>query len=202
VDATVDVGLGFNAVIHRLNGAPCANDDWMPFDQPIPLGKKVEFSATNGRSSNISPGSISTGAQAGSLRPSVGRGSGRPRSSCETANCATQAGMQNLHTVLHPGESIRSPRIMQTLLARWRPVSRLQLFRAHAGISCENRRRIVEPPIVHLSTAFYELNDTNEQNVLSHLDSSKAWGSRCSGWTPTGQAERFSQQHGKLWFPD
>ncbi|MBM4093302.1 MAG: hypothetical protein FJ276_28405, partial [Planctomycetes bacterium] len=55
VDATVDVGLGSHAVIRRLNGAPCLIDDWMPFDQAVPPGQKVEFSATNGRSSNVSP---------------------------------------------------------------------------------------------------------------------------------------------------
>ena len=80
VDATVDVGLGSNVVIHRLNGAPCASDDWMPFDQTVPTGQKVEFSATNGRSSNVSPWFNIDWVQEASLRPSAGPVSGRPRS--------------------------------------------------------------------------------------------------------------------------
>jgi alpha-galactosidase len=36
--------------------------------------------------------------------------------------------------------------------------------------------QLVTPPIVHLSTSFYELNASNEQNVLSHLDSIKGLG--------------------------
>ena len=36
--------------------------------------------------------------------------------------------------------------------------------------------QLVLPPIAHLSTSFYELNDSNEQNVLSHLESIKGLG--------------------------
>ena len=36
--------------------------------------------------------------------------------------------------------------------------------------------RPVTPPIAHLSTSFYELNDSTEANVLSHLESIKGLG--------------------------
>jgi len=36
--------------------------------------------------------------------------------------------------------------------------------------------RVVTPPIAHLSTSFYELNDSTEANVLSHLEAIKGLG--------------------------
>ncbi len=178
VDATVDVGLGSNAVIHRLNGAPCAIDDWMPFDQAVPPGRKVEFSTTNGRSSNVSPWfNIDWGT--GGVITAVGW-SGQWAASVELRDgkLRTQAGMQNLHTILHPGESIRSPRIMQLYWQGGDQYRAYNLFRrtmlAHVVPRIDGK--VVEPPIVHMSTSYYELNDSNEQNVLSHLDSIKDLG--------------------------
>ncbi|MEI6390322.1 MAG: NPCBM/NEW2 domain-containing protein [Verrucomicrobiota bacterium] len=178
VDATVRIGAGSGVVIHRLNGAPCATDDWMPFDQAVPAGQKVEFAATNGRSSNVSPWfNIDWGT--GGVITAIGW-SGQWTASVELKadNLRTQAGMQNLHTVLHPGESIRSPRIMQLYWQSGDPYRAYNLFRRTmlAHIVPRLDGKVVEPPIVHLSTSFYELNDSNEQNVLSHLDSLKGLG--------------------------
>ncbi|MCY2995379.1 MAG: NPCBM/NEW2 domain-containing protein [Planctomycetota bacterium] len=173
VDATVGVGPGASVVIHRLNGAPCATDDWMPFDQAVPAGQKVEFSATNGRSSNVSPWfNIDWGG--GGVITAIGW-SGQWTASVELRDgkLRTQAGMQNLHTILQPGESIRSPRIMQLYWQAGDQYRAYNLFRRTmlAHIVPRIDGQVVEPPIVHLSTSFYELNDSNEQNVLSHLDS-------------------------------
>jgi len=178
LDATVAVGADSRVVLHRLNGAPCQADDWMPFDQPVPAGGRVDFATTNGRSANVSPwfnleweggGVITAIGWSGQWTASVEFRGGRLR---------TQAGMQNLHTVLRPGETIRSPRIMQLhWLGRdsWRPYN---LFRRTmmAHVLPRINGELVLPPIAHLSTAFYELNGTNEQNVLSHLDSLKGLG--------------------------
>ena len=86
--------------------------------------------------------------------------------------------MQNLHTILHPGESIRSPRIMQLYWQGGDQYRAYNLFRRTmlAHIVPRIDGKVVEPPIVHLSTSFYELNDSNEQNVLSHLDSVQGLG--------------------------
>ncbi|MCU0960719.1 MAG: NPCBM/NEW2 domain-containing protein [Pirellulaceae bacterium] len=178
VDATIDVGLGSNVVIRRLNGAPCLVDDWMPFDQAVSPGQQVEFSATNGRSSNVSPwfnldygtgGVITAIGWSGQWTASVELREGKLR---------TQAGMQNLHAILHPGESIRSPRIMQLYWQGGDQYRAYNLFRRTmlAHVVPRIGGRVVEPPIAHLSTAFYELNDSNEQNVLSHLDSLQGLG--------------------------
>jgi alpha-galactosidase len=61
---------------------------------------------------------------------------------------------------------------------------------------------LVLPPIVHLSTAFYEMNASTEQNVLSHLDSTKGLGFEMfwvdAYWTgPSG----FPNSMGNYGFP-
>ena len=115
-----------------------------------------------------------------------------------------EAGMQFLHTVLRPGESIRSPRILQV---RWQGGDQYRaynLFRRTmlAHIVPRVDGEVVVPPIAHLSTSFYELNDSNEQNVLAHLASTQELGFEVfwldAYWTgPTG----FPQSMGNYGFP-
>jgi alpha-galactosidase len=178
VDTSVSPGAATHVVLHRLNGAPNAVDDWMPFDQPVSAGQRIAFSAANGRSSNVSPW-FNVGWDTGGVITAIGW-SGQWCASVESkgGQVRIQAGMQNLHTVLHPGESLRSPRI---LLLQWQGGDQYRaynLFRhtMFAHIMPKIKGQPVLPPIVHLSTSFYELNDSNEQNVLSHLESLRGLG--------------------------
>jgi len=178
LDASVPLGRATNVVLRRLNGAPCAVDDWMPFDQPLAAGQRIEFAATNGRSSNVSPwfnvdwgsgGVIAAIGWSGQWNAAVEFKGGRLR---------IEAGMQNLHTVLHPGESLRSPRILRL---EWRGGDACRawnLFRRtmFAHVMPRIGGQPVWPPIAHLSTSFYELNESNEQNVLSHLEAIRGLG--------------------------
>jgi len=178
VDAAVSPRAITNVVLHRLNGSLCAVDDWMPFDEPVAKGKRIDFAATAGRSSNVSPwfnvdwgsgGVITAIGWSGQWCASVEFRDGRVR---------TQAGMQNLHCVLHPGESLRSPRILQLRWQSGDQYGAYNLFRRtmFAHIMPRINGRLVVPPIVHLSTSFYELNNSSEQNVLSHLTSIEGMG--------------------------
>ena len=204
VDTPITPPPGALAVLHRLNGAPCQADDWMPFDQPISPGQRVEFAATAGRSSNVSPwfnldfgsgGVITAIGWSGQWAASIDYHDGQLR---------TQAGMPELHTVLHPGESLRSPRIMQL---RWQGGDHYAAYNAFrrtmfAHILPRIDGQIVVPPIVHLSTAFYELNDSNEENVLAHLRAIRGLGFEMfwldAYWTgPTG----FPASMGNYGFP-
>ena len=173
LDAAVAPSPVTQVVLHRLNGAPSAIDDWMPFDQPIAEGQKIAFAATAGRSSNVSPWfNVDWGR--GGIITAVGW-SGQWCASVEfkDGQLRTRAGMENLHTVLHPGESLRSPRIVQLHWQGDDPYRGHNLFRRFmfAHVLPRIDGRLVVPPIVHLSTSFYELNDSNEQNVLAHLQS-------------------------------
>ena len=151
----------------------------MPFDDILPPGKPVEFGAVNGRSSADSPfftldwgsgGVVTAVGWSGQWRGTVEHAPGRA--------VRIQAGMQHLKLSLRPGESIRSPRIMQLYWSGGDQYRAYNLFRqtmlAHIVPKCDGRT--VTPPIVHMSTSFYELNNSTEANVLSHLESIKGLG--------------------------
>ncbi len=166
LDAAIAVGTADSVVLHRLNGAPCQADDWMPFDQPLAKGQRIEFAATNGRSSNVSPWFTADWGSGGVITAIGWSGQWSASVRFNGDRVQTQVGMQTLHTVLHPGESLRSPRILQL---RWEggDVDRAyNLFRRtmFAHILPRTNGQLAWPPIAHLSTAFYELNDSNEQN--------------------------------------
>ena len=204
LDAAVGVGTADSVVLHRLNGAPCQADDWMPFDQPMARGQRIEFTATNGRSSNISPW-FNTDWESGGVITAIGwsgQWSAGVRFNGDQVH--TQVGMQQLHTVLHPGESLRSPRILQLRWEGGDADRAYNLFRRtmFAHILPRINGQLVWPPIAHLSTAFYELNGSNEQNVLSHLQSLRGLGFEMfwldAYWTgPSG----FPNSMGNYGFP-
>ncbi len=178
VDAAVDVGPATNVVLRRLNGSPCQVDDWLPFDQSVPAGTRVEFAATNGRSSNVSPWFTADWGTGGVITAIGWSGQWTAAVEFKDGRVRIEAGMQNLRTILHPGESIRSPRILQL---HWQGGDAYEAYNVFRGtmqshIMPRIGGKLVAPPIVHLSDAFYELNATTESNVLSHLDSLKGLG--------------------------
>jgi alpha-galactosidase len=186
VDVTISPGLGRVPGLHRLRGSTCAAEDWQPFDESLSRGQRIEFGAVNGRSSAESPffnldwgrgGVITAVGWSGQWRGSVEQG--------PEGDLRIQAGMQNLHLRLRPGETFRSPRILQLYWgSRSRQTSGENPFHGYNLFRQTMLRHVVPkrdgkpitPPIVHLSTAFYELNGSTEENVLSHLEAVKGLG--------------------------
>jgi alpha-galactosidase len=151
VDVIVPTGKpDLPAAVHRLNGSPCRADDWMPFDQPLPSGEKIDFAAIGGRSSNVCP-FFNVSWDGGGIITAIGW-SGQWSASVqrrEDGNLCIKAGMERTHLKLHPGESIRSPRIMQV---RWSGSDHLDsynLFRQTmlAHILPRTDGRLVTPPV-------------------------------------------------------
>ena len=110
---------------------------------------------------------------------------------------ASRPGMQDLHTVLHPGESHPQPAHPAAPLAgrrrRCGPTTS-SAARCSRHILPRIDGQLVVPPIAHLSTSFYELNDSHRGRTCSPTWSrSGAWASRCSGSTPTGPARAASR---------
>lgn len=103
--------------LHRLKGSTCSPDDWAPIDEPLPVGKRIEFGAQNGRSSAECP-FFNLQYDGGGCVTAIGW-SGQWRAAVEhrpDGKIDLQAGMEFLHVSLHPKESIRGPRVMQV---RW-----------------------------------------------------------------------------------
>jgi len=201
LDTTVRLGIDAQAALHRLRGSSCAVDDWLPFDDAIPVGKRVEFAPADGKSSLGASPFFSVSWGGGGVVTAVGW-SGQWAASVENATdgLRLRAGIQKVHLRLRPGETIRGPRVLQLHWRRpdfsratqasrtrlkpglqpatedpWRPYN---LFRrtmlAHVVPKVDGKT--VTPPIVQMSTSFYELNDGTEANVLSHLDAIKGLG--------------------------
>ena len=204
LDASIRVGTAGSVVLHRLNGAPCQADDWMPFDQPVAKGQRIEFAATNGRSSNVSPWFNADWGGGGVITAIGWSGQWSAAVRFNDGRLHTEVGMQHLRTILHPGESLRSPRILQLRWEGGDADRAYNLFRRTmlAHIMPRINGQLVWPPIVHLSTSFYELNNSNEQNVLSHLESLRGLGFEMfwldAYWTgPSG----FPNSMGNYGFP-
>lgn len=177
LDIQVTPGVGAVSVLHRLNGSAVGINDWMPIDETPTPAKPIQFGSVNGRTAiAASPfftldwgdGGVVTGfGWSGEWSASVTRAS--------DGIVRMQAGMKNTHTKLHPGESIRTPRILQVYWEDGTRDDAQNLFRSTmlAHIVPRQDGSPTSAPIVHLSTSFYEMNASTEANTLSHLNSIK-----------------------------
>jgi len=205
LDVALSPGVGTTPVLHRLHGSNAEVDDWLPHENPIVAGQRIEFAPTSGRPSETECPFFTLQYGGGGVITAIGW-SGQWSAQLDRqkdGNMLIQAGMQNMHLRLHPGESIRSPRILQLYWFGndyWRAQN---LFRATMFSHVVPRidGKIVVPPIAHLSTSFYELNASTESNVLSHLEAIKGLGFETfwldAYWTRAG----FPDGMGNYGFP-
>lgn len=180
VDVTIDPGDTKDApVLQRIHGGGGAADDWMPFNETLAMGTKTGFAPTAGRSSFGNTPWFNLQWKDGGVITAIGW-TGQWKASLENDNgkIRIQAGMQNLHTKLLPGETIRSPRIMQLYWKGKDSMRAFNLFRhtMFSHIIPKVDGKTITPPIVHLSSAFYEMDKGTEADTLSYLDAVKDLG--------------------------
>ena len=159
------------------------SQNWVPYpDQTLQRGQRIDFAPNNGRSSDGASGFFNLNWYGGGVVTAIGW-TGQWRATVENANDGLRvtAGMQNMRLKLHPGETIRSPRIMQVYWSGADPWRGYNLFRRamFAHVMPRIDGRLVTPPIAHLSTAFYETDHGTEADVLSHLASIRGLGFEC-----------------------
>ncbi len=180
LDVYTKIGIENNPILHRLNGSACSVNDWLPFSEPVVQGNRIEFAPSGGKSSQGVCPFFNLEFGDGGLITAIGW-SGQWIASVEIEKSELlhiQAGMQNMHLSLHPGETVCSPRIMQLYWLGNDLSHSYNLFRQTMlkHIVPKMNGKTATPPIAHLSTSFYELNDSNESNVLSHLEPIKNLG--------------------------
>jgi alpha-galactosidase len=205
LDVTLNPGVGTTPVLHRIHGSVTSVEDFLPYADSLKPGKRIEFAPLRGKSSQGVAPFFNLQFGGGGVITSIGW-SGAWNAATEwqkDGKLHLQAGLQNLHLKLHPGESIRSPRILQLYWFGNDPVRSYNLFR-HTMFSHIMPRidgAVVVPPIVHLSTSLYEQNDGDQKDVLSHLDSIKGLGFEMlwldAYWTKYG----FPEGMGNYGFP-
>jgi alpha-galactosidase len=205
LDVTVTLGAGATPVLHRLRGSSCAVNDWEPFHETLEPGQRIAFAPREGKSSLGACPFFNLEDGGGGVITAIGW-SGQWVASVErtkSGGLRLQAGIENLHLKLRPGEAIRSPRILQLYWFGDEPFRGYNLFRRTMfhHVTPKLDGKTVAPPIVHLSTSFYELNDSAESNVLSHLESIKGLGFEMfwldAYWTRGG----FPEGMGNYGFP-
>jgi alpha-galactosidase len=175
----VDVSIGLQGnpsppVLHRIKGGGGGADDWMPFDETLTPGQQSEFAPVAGRSSLGNTPWFNLQWDGGGVITAIGW-TGQWKAGVENSGgkARIRAGMQNIHTKLLPGESIRSPRILQLYWFGNDDIRAHNLFRSTmlAHVLPKISGKPVTPPISHLSTAFYEMDKGTEGDILSHLTS-------------------------------
>lgn len=163
-------------VLRRLKGTACAVDDWEPLHDPLPPGKRIDFAAASALSAlsswGVCPFFTLDGGSSGVVTAVGWTGHWGASADHSAAGVVRlQAGMLGMRLKLHPGESIRSPRILQLYWNGGDHFDAYNLFRRtmieHVLPRIDGE--LVRPPIAHLSDAFYEMNSTTETNILSHL---------------------------------
>jgi alpha-galactosidase len=102
------------AVLHQIGGDVCAEQTFVPFDTSLEAGKSIQLAPNGGRPSNGTFPFFNFQYRDQGVITAIGWSGEWAASLDRSDNSPTQlrAGMQWTHLLLHPGESIRSPRIL------------------------------------------------------------------------------------------
>jgi len=120
---TVDLELGTGksrmpVVLHQLHGDSCSEMSFLPFDTRLDAGKSLTMAPARGRPSQQTAfpfwnlqfadrGMITAVGWSGQWSADFDRS--------QTGPTRFRAGMEKIHLVLHPGEKIRTPRVLMML---------------------------------------------------------------------------------------
>lgn len=179
---------------HHSHGSTCTATDFLPIDDLLAPNSEFDLAPVDGRSSDTTlpflnlewPGGGVVGAVgwSGQWAMSVRRDAG--------SGVTLQAGQQTTHLRLHPGETIRTPRI---LLSAWRASDPIQgnnrfrrLLLAHYLPKVNGE--VVVPPVTQNTWFTYTGNGVNEENQLEMIRTAAAVGVECywldAGWFEGG----------------
>jgi alpha-galactosidase len=180
LDLSIPLGSSERVRLHHANGSLCQMDDWLPQLTEMRPGVHKTLSPLGGRSSNGVCPFVNIQGDGGGLVLAIGW-SGQWTATFERTEQALHvtAGMTHTHLRLHPGEKIRTPRILllawegddmetgnnllrQLLLARYLP--RLQ------------GELILPPTGQFLQMYFYLTNNAGEQYEMKALPKTAATG--------------------------
>nr|HPK00333.1 alpha-galactosidase [Candidatus Hydrogenedentota bacterium] len=166
-------------VLHQLEGSVAGPTDWRPFSQDLVPGQTVAIQPQSGRSSKGASPFLTCAWPGGGVVTAIGW-TGRWTASVEYGGQALrlQAGLEKFHAKLRPGETVRGPRILQVY---WQGDDVWYGYNAFRQVMLRHIMPKVDghpvvPPIAHLSTAFYEMDDGTEADVMAHLESAKGLG--------------------------
>lgn len=174
-----------NPILRRLRGTDgCVAfniNDFTPMETPLPIGTKSEWSIPSESAWSSfkefpfftldwgGGGVVTALGWTGQWQAAVDR-TGNP--------IRLTAGMRNLHLKLKPGETIRSPRVLQVYWNGGDQFTGDNLFRRTmlAHITPQLDGKVAFPPLAHVTSAFRESNNTTEEIERSYIESFKNLG--------------------------
>ncbi len=191
VDTTVRSGVSNGVKLLRLVGSPCRVDDWLPLEDAVKPGQPIDFAPVGGRSSSDASPFFNVQWPGGGVITAIGW-SGQWAATVKwtkDGRVNISAGMQTMHLKLHPGETIRSPRILQLYWFGDDPWRGYNQFRhvmfahimpridGHVGHSADR-------PLEHLVLRVEQQH--RSQCAFAFGGDARGWASRCSGSMPIG----------------
>ncbi len=182
--------------LHRTNGAPADPSDFEPSVVAIDARHGRTMGAGGGRSSNRDFPFFRIDGGGATLIVAVGwSGQWQADVTCpDNAQCVITAGMEKTHFRLHPGEKVRSPRM---LVLRWdgAPEESNAKFRELVLAHYAARRRGADAlPVLFCNTCFTRgggwLNECNAANQIALIDAYAPFGLEAlltdAGWFEGG----------------
>ena len=184
VSSSVKPSSSIDPILHRLKGSTsCAAftmEDYLPYSDSLAKEKKIDFGVGDTHSSFEVFPTFNLQWQNGGVITSVGW-TGCWNASVENnadGDLSVNAGMTHMKLKLHPGETIRSPRIMQLYWSGNDEAASYNLFRrtmiAHVTPRIDGKP--VTPPIAHTGSGVYETINSTEAIEMSHLNAVKGLG--------------------------
>ena len=164
-----------DVVLHHAHGSTCTPTDFLPIDQPVAPKSELKVAPSGGRSSNGRLPFFNLAWQGGGVVGAIGW-SGQWELNLtrgEGGDLRLRVGQQGTHLKLHPGESIRTPRI---LLVMWQGEDRIRGHNLLRRVLLDHyvpRRdgQVVVPPITQNTWFVYNTgNDVTEKNQKEIID--------------------------------
>jgi alpha-galactosidase len=132
IDAILPVATAGPATLHWAKGAVASFDDFMPMTTELKPGVSTRLQPGGGRSSSgVLPFFNIQGATGGVISAIGWSGEWKAEFECDRQNRVwMKAGLELTHLVLHPGEEIRTPRMLVLFYEgnRWRGQNLLRQF--------------------------------------------------------------------------
>ena len=163
-------------VLHHAHGSTCQPTDFLPIDRPVAPKSQITLAPRGGRSSDGQLPFFNLAWPDGGIVGAIGW-SGQWSMRLErnaSGAIRLRAGQEKTHLKLHPGESIRTPRI---LLVLWQGKDRYRGHNLLRRVLLDHYvpridGKIVVPPVTQNTWFVYNTgNDVTEQNQLDIMRS-------------------------------
>ena len=177
MDVKFPVTENEQVMMHRSLGSSCANTDFQPIVEDLPAGKEVVFAPAGGRSSNGILPFYKVQWTNGGVCVAIGWSGEWKASVARRGGIEVKTGMETIHTILHPGESIRMPRV---LVVHYEGSDHQRGHNLYRQVFLKYYLPKVKGnpvfPIMAHPASYDELRNSNETNMLEVIRATKKAG--------------------------